>query len=155
MKKALLLSLIFIGIDQITKHYAIERLTVEWFIIGDWLSFVLQYNEGIAFSISLFNSFIVPLIVFLIVGGTYLAWRYLDWNNAWYRLSFSCIFGGACGNLIDRIHIGQVVDFIKIGWWPVFNVADALICSGVMIIMLLEFKDQFRASSKASNSLQP
>tara|TARA_B100001245_G_C22631712_1_gene311142 strand:+ start:92 stop:280 length:189 start_codon:yes stop_codon:yes gene_type:complete len=47
------------------------------------------------------------------------------------------ILGGAVGNLIDRIRLGTVVDFIDVGWWPVFNIADSSIVSGIGILIVL------------------
>jgi signal peptidase II len=65
------------------------------------------------------------------------------------QISLSMIFSGAVGNLIDRVRIGEVIDFLDAHWyrhhWPAFNVADSLICVGVMLLavdMVLEEKRQ-------------
>lgn len=138
MKRAIALSIFFIICDQVTKYLALITLQSEYFLLGSWLSFHLQFNKGIAFSIHYFNDYIVLLIGFLIVTGTYLAYRYLDFKKTSYALSFSCIFAGACGNFLDRLMYGHVIDFIKVGWWPVFNIADSLISLGVIICIAEE-----------------
>ena len=53
-------------------------------------------------------------------------------------LSTGLIAGGALGNLIDRYFYGFVIDFIDLGWWPVFNLADsAIVCGGVLLLILV------------------
>ena len=51
------------------------------------------------------------------------------------RISLGLIIGGAFGNLIDRIRDGGVVDFISVGWWPAFNIADSAISIGIVILI--------------------
>ena len=55
-------------------------------------------------------------------------------------LGFGLIIGGALGNIVDRFDDGHVTDFIQIGWWPLFNIADSCISIGVIILLLLELK---------------
>jgi signal peptidase II len=55
----------------------------------------------------------------------------------WYRLSIGLIVGGALGNLVDRLKDGAVVDFISVGWWPAFNVADSSISVGMVLLVLI------------------
>jgi signal peptidase II len=52
------------------------------------------------------------------------------------QISLGLILGGAFGNVIDRILLGYVVDFIRVGWWPVFNVADSAITVGAAVLAL-------------------
>lgn len=138
MKKSIIIAIVFILIDQLSKWYVLQNIMEEMFLISDWFSIVVRYNEGIAFSISIFNEFITPLVGILIICGSLAAWKYLDWRNSWYLYSFSCILAGACGNFLDRLIHGHVVDFIKIGWWPVFNIADSFITIGVVTILIHE-----------------
>jgi len=53
-----------------------------------------------------------------------------------YRLALGMLLGGAVGNLVDRIRFGAVVDFIDVPWWPTFNVADAAIAAGVVVLVV-------------------
>ena len=52
-------------------------------------------------------------------------------------LTLLLIFGGALGNLIDRIYIGQVVDFIEVGPWPIFNIADVAVILGMIVLIVI------------------
>jgi signal peptidase II len=63
-----------------------------------------------------------------------LYYRYLPTGYWLVRVSLGLQLGGAIGNLLDRIRYGYVVDFVDIGFWPIFNVADAAIVSGVGIL---------------------
>ena len=56
-------------------------------------------------------------------------------NNMFMRISVGLVVGGAFGNLIDRVKDGFVVDFISVGWWPAFNVADSAISVGMTVIL--------------------
>ena len=71
------------------------------------------------------------------------------------RLAIGLQLGGAFGNLLDRIRLGSVIDFIDIGWWPIFNIADSSIVTGIgLLIMVVLFKlddaDQETSSKKES-----
>jgi signal peptidase II len=57
------------------------------------------------------------------------------------QLTLGLILGGAFGNLIDRVRLGYVVDFIQIGWFPIFNVADSAITVGAALLMLQFLRD--------------
>lgn len=100
----------------------------------------LVHNTGIAFG--LFRDqgllfIIVPIIavVILLVYNIYY-YRQTGSLSKLYILGFSLILGGAIGNLIDRLTLGYVIDFIDLRVWPVFNVADSAITIGTIIIIL-------------------
>jgi signal peptidase II len=61
-------------------------------------------------------------------------YRHLPTENIWVRVSLGLQLGGALGNLLDRIPRGYVVDFVDIGFWPIFNVADLSIVLGVTLL---------------------
>lgn len=70
-------------------------------------------------------------------------------NNPWTRAALSIIIGGALGNNIDRIWSGEVVDFIEISPWPIFNVADiALTCGMIMLIIIIFHEKKQHSTSK-------
>jgi len=52
-----------------------------------------------------------------------------------YRLGLGILLGGALGNLIDRVRLGAVVDFIDVPWWPTFNFADVAVVVGVALVV--------------------
>ncbi len=60
------------------------------------------------------------------------------WRSRAFDLAAGAIIGGAAGNTIDRLRRGVVIDFIDVGWWPVFNLADvAIVCGGVAVVLIL------------------
>lgn len=139
MKKIVFLSTFFIAIDQITKYLAETYLQNDIPLYFEWLSFSLHYNTGIAFSIPIPQWILIPFIFLFLGAITFFLRDHIKKHNTWHVIIASCIFAGACGNLIDRIIRGAVVDFIRVGWWPVFNIADSLIFIGASLLILLEF----------------
>jgi len=103
------------------------------------LRFTLVHNTGIAFGFfkdcgAVF--IIIPVILTgLLVYNVYY-YRHSPYLSRIYIVAFSLILGGAIGNLIDRITLGYVIDFIDFRVWPVFNVADSAITIGAAIILL-------------------
>ena len=94
-------------------------------------------NSGGAFGI--FAGQIIPLTLasFVGVGVLLLFYRSHPWPGRLVRLSLGLQLGGAMGNLIDRVRAGAVVDFVDIGRWPIFNVADASIVTGISLLLAL------------------
>ena len=80
------------------------------------------------------------LTLVLIVGLIVYIFRTLDLNRLSVKIMISFILSGALGNLIDRIYLGAVRDFIGIGPWPLFNVADTVIVIGLALLLIHLFK---------------
>ena len=122
--------------DQISKEFI--RL---WMPLGDswpatgFLRIVHGTNTGAAFG--LFAGFTNLLILASILGiAAVLYYFYRQGNNAIaLRISLGLIVGGALGNLFDRVVFGKVVDFISVGWWPSFNIADSAISVGMFLLI--------------------
>ena len=93
-------------------------------------------NTGSAFG--LFAGFTNLLVVASIIGIVFILFVFLKQNNSviWLRLSLGLIVGGALGNLFDRVKDGAVVDFISVGWWPAFNIADSSISVGMCLLLV-------------------
>jgi signal peptidase II len=128
----IIFSLIFI--DQISKIY-FRDFPGKISIIKDWIYFVNAQNKGIAFSMEIPLFVIKAISVFIIFYFIYdLFWK----NNQQNIVSVgkSLIIGGAIGNLIDRVFYGYVTDFIAISNFTIFNLADAFIFSGFILIIL-------------------
>ena len=123
--------------DQVTK--AIIRSSLS---LGDsWpeegiFRIVHGLNTGSAFG--LFAGFTNLLVVASIIGIVFILFVFLKQNNSviWLRLSLGLIVGGALGNLFDRVNAGAVVDFISVGWWPAFNIADSSISVGMCLLLV-------------------
>ena len=129
-----LATLIFV-IDQFTKFLVRDQLMFrESFPADGFLRFTHTHNTGSAFGI--FQDQNTPLIVVSIVGVGILIMIYRSQRvpSSLLRLSLGLQIGGALGNLFDRIRLGHVTDFMDVGTWPVFNVADASIITGLAIL---------------------
>ena len=100
-----------------------------------FLRIVHGTNTGSAFG--LFAGFTNLLILASILGiAAVLYYFYRQGNNAIaLRISLGLIVGGALGNLFDRVVFGKVVDFISVGWWPSFNIADSAISVGMFLLI--------------------
>lgn len=99
-------------------------------------------NTGAAFGLFPGGSPIFTVIA-IIVAGVIIFYNYqLAGKQTLLRLALGLQLGGATGNLIDRLRLGHVTDFLDFGPWPVFNVADASIVAGVVILGFLMFKEE-------------
>ncbi len=74
------------------------------------------------------------IIAVIVIAGIIIFHNQLPTENIWVRISLGLQLGGAMGNLIDRIFRGYVVDFVDIGFWPIFNIADLSIVIGVALL---------------------
>jgi signal peptidase II len=132
---------IVIGLDQWTKalvraNLALEEFWAPWDWLEPYARIVHWKNTGAAFGMlqgfgDVFT--ILAIIVALAILYYFPQVPRGDWP---LRLAMGLQFGGALGNLIDRIAIGWVTDFISIGSFPVFNIADASISTGVAVLVL-------------------
>ena len=138
----IILSIIFLIVDQITKILVVNSLVpgenIE--IIKNIFSIIYTNNTGAAFSILLGKRIFLIVVAVLIIG---VLLYYIKRNKIEKKIdiiALSFVIGGSLGNLIDRIVRGYVIDFIsiKIGNYnfPIFNVADALIVVGVILLLL-------------------
>jgi signal peptidase II len=129
---ALVLAAAVVAADQLTKWLVraeADRLPVRW-ILG--LRIDLTYNSGISFSRFAGAGSVVVVLVAAVAVGVTVA---LVLAPPRYRPILGVILGGAVGNLIDRVHFhGSVADFIGFYGWPSFNVADAAIVVGTIIL---------------------
>ncbi|MDI6782804.1 MAG: signal peptidase II [bacterium] len=127
--------------------------------LGSFLDIVYITNPGAAFGIFPDQRWVfIAISIIAIVGILFYVWRYKQNIPRWSNIGFSLIFGGAIGNLIDRLVRVEVVDFIDVHigryHWPAFNVADSAICVGVGLIILELFrksKIRFKRTNADSN----
>ena len=128
--------LIALILDQLTKWQVIENLSVgeSWPTTG-FLRFTHAWNTGTAFS--LFQGQGVILTWVSLVAVVVLTWIYRSIDDPpWLlRIAFGLQFGGAVGNIVDRVRIGHVTDFIDVGPWPIFNIADSSIVIGIGLMI--------------------
>jgi signal peptidase II len=151
--------------DQLTKYLVLEK-----FRLGETIPLVLGFfnltyirNTGAAFGLLAQASpefripfFVaVPLIALIAVAYIF---KKIDDRDHMLSVSLSLVIGGAIGNLIDRLRMGYVVDFLDFHWgygyhFPAFNIADSAICVGVAILLLdLVFEKQAPSEVKTHAS---
>ena len=129
-----LAALIFV-IDQFSKFLVQDQLSLrESFPADGFFRFTHTFNTGSAFGI--FQDQNTPLILVSFLGIVILIMIYRSQRmpTGLLRLSLGLQIGGALGNLVDRLRLGHVTDFVDVGTWPVFNVADASIITGLVIL---------------------
>ena len=103
-------------------------------LVPGWLAFAYTCNKGAAFGL-LANETLLFVLIALVISGVLVAYvRFLPAHRPWLRLSLGLQLGGALGNLLDRLRQGYVVDFIAVKAWPGFNIADACVVVGVLIL---------------------
>ena len=136
-----------VALDQVSKALAVSLLDpgASVRVVPGVLSFTYTTNTGAAFGLLRGNSQLIFMAA-LLVTVLLLAWFFLAGESLgpWTFVGLALITGGAVGNLADRLFRGNVVDFLDLGWWPVFNVADAAIVAGVIIVLLSYGRELFR-----------
>ncbi len=132
-------------LDQVSKGYIHEtfRLHESRVILNDFFSLTYLRNPGAAFGIFADQSPLFRSIFFFgisVIALVFLTVLFLKREDLWGQVSISLLFGGALGNLIDRIRLGEVIDFLDfyLGHyhWPAFNVADSAITVGVGFLIV-------------------
>jgi signal peptidase II len=135
---------ILLVFDQVTKAWAeahLDLLTPRP-LIGDVLQLNLLYNSGAAWGMGSGATPIVTVLQFLIAAGV-VVFAIRSVRSRWYAVALGLVLGGALGNIHDRLlrppspFHGEVVDFLMLPHWPVFNVADAAVVAGAVLIVLL------------------
>ncbi|BBY15574.1 signal peptidase II [Mycolicibacterium litorale] len=134
---------VILVLDIVTKVLAVRLLTPGQpvSIIGDTVTWTLVRNSGAAFSMATGYTWVLTLVATGVVIG--IVWMGRRLVSPWWAIGLGLILGGAMGNLIDRFFRspgplrGHVVDFLSIGWWPVFNVADPSVVGGAILLVVL------------------
>lgn len=148
-KKTVLLIVVLglvIASDQITKHYISSAFQIHESreVIPDFFHITFIKNKGAAFGFlsGSDSSLVIPFFISItIIALAVLFWLFFKTplENRFAILGLSLLLGGALGNFIDRIFLGEVVDFLDFHWyeyhWPAFNIADSSITIGVSLLL--------------------
>lgn len=133
-----LVILIGIGLDQLSKYLAATYIKSEITVIGRLLHFDYVENRGAAWGMLKDHRWVFMLVssVAIIAFAVYLFGFKVP--NKLYGVSVALVISGGIGNMIDRIALGYVVDFLKFAFinFPVFNIADSLVCIGAGLLIL-------------------
>ncbi|MDY0162658.1 signal peptidase II [Desulfobotulus sp.] len=133
-------------LDQVTKHFVHTGMVYGSAIpiIPGFFDLTHVHNPGGAFGFLAGQNALIRKIVFLFVSGLATLMILFFYHRTpqaflWLRTGLALIFGGAVGNMVDRIRFGYVIDFFDVYWkgwhWPAFNVADSAICIGMTIFV--------------------
>jgi signal peptidase II len=157
--RMLWISLLVITLDQITKQLALAWLSLHQAVnVIPGFDWYLTYNRGAAFS------FLAQAggwqrwfftITTIVISTVILFWiKRVPPEDKFTSVSLCLILGGAIGNLIDRIYLGYVIDYIQV-WlgsypWPAFNIADAAISVGAVALILSSFVNSEKPTGKDS-----
>jgi signal peptidase II len=139
----LAIAAVVLVLDIVTKVLAVRLLTPGQpvSIVGDTITWTLVRNSGAAFSMATGYTWVLTLVATGVVIG--IIWMGRRLVSPWWAIGLGMILGGAMGNLVDRFFRspgplrGHVVDFLSIGWWPVFNVADPSVVGGAILLVAL------------------
>lgn len=148
-KQKVFIGLFVLIIDQILKGI-IETLTKSYVIIDKVFSIKYVTNTGAAFSLfenNIFMLILISLFILILVYNLSFSFKSNKINN----LTFGLLYGGILGNLIDRVFHGYVRDFISIGKFPVFNIADIAIVTGIILLIFTSIKGELKSKSGDSN----
>jgi signal peptidase II len=137
----LTISPLIIIVDQVSKYFVRSNLALgeswaPWQSIMPFARIVHWYNTGVAFGFFQDQNLVFASFSALIAFGIIWFFPKITQDEKILRFALAMQLGGAMGNLIDRLTIGHVIDFVSIGNFAVFNVADGSISIGVAIMVL-------------------
>lgn len=144
MRRWLWIPAVVTVVDQITKLLALAYLKAGDITVTPFFNLALAFNTGAAFSFlanagGWQNLFFVGVAIVVSIVILMMA-RRLGASDGQVMVGLMLVLGGAIGNVIDRVRLGYVVDFIDLhyrGWhWPTFNVADSAITVGAVLLVL-------------------
>lgn len=129
---------IVIAVDQVVKALVTAKLSggTRVDVLGGLLTLDYTENRGAAFGVFQSGGWLFVTVALLVAAAILLYYPRFQLGGMPGRLGLGLILGGAVGNLVDRIRLGYVVDFVDLHWWPVFNVADSAIVVGVIVLSL-------------------
>ena len=156
MLKWIWLAVVVVILDQLTKYIASTSLEMyQPIAVMPMFNWTLMHNPGAAFSFlhdaGGWQRWFFAVIA-IVVSAFIVFWiKRLEQHEKWQAIALALILGGAIGNVIDRIWLGYVVDFIEVyyqqWYWPAFNIADSAISIGVAMIIIDSVRE-YRAERK-------
>jgi len=147
---------IVVALDQWTKWLVRVNLPFQGTWLPQWLEWlspyarvVHWYNSGAAFGMFQNGNLVFTILAFVVIIAILYYFPQVEADDWTLRLAMGLQLGGAAGNLVDRLFMGKVTDFISVGAFPVFNVADSSITVGVIVLLLgVWFKERHERTKK-------
>ncbi len=158
-----IVALMVVALDQATKEIVLRVLgyAQEKVIIPGFFKFVHWGNTGAAWSLFRGNNDLLAVVALIALVALFFSRHHFDFQTPLGHLAFGLICGGIIGNLIDRVRVKHVIDFIyfymqqrggtTVGF-PAFNIADSAICTGVGLIFLLTWRNEHGPEPAASDA---
>jgi len=156
-RRIALIAMVVVALDQLTKQLVLRflpQIGQERVVIDGFFRFVHWGNTGAAWSLFRGNNEFLAGVAVLALLILFLSRHHFDSRTLLSQIAFGLIFGGIVGNLIDRLWVGHVIDFIyfyvqqrggaEMGF-PAFNVADSAICTGVGLVFLITWRSEHKA----------
>lgn len=154
-----------VGLDQLTKEIMRRNLAFQeawspWEWLAPYARIVHWRNTGAAFGMFQNGNLVFTILAFIVSGLILYYFPRLPREEKLLRFALSLQLGGAVGNLIDRLTQGYVTDFVSVGSFPVFNVADSCISIGaVLLVFSVWLKERHHSGeenqAEAVHSVQP
>lgn len=142
-----IVALVVIAVDQLVKWVIVEWLGRaatghRWELAGRFVAFEYVENTGAAFGMFAGRGWLISVLAIVVAALFVVLLASELKGNSVAQVAIGMILGGAAGNLIDRLRLGYVIDFIAIGTWPKFNIADSSITLGVAVMVLTLLRDE-------------
>jgi signal peptidase II len=157
-RRIVAIALVVIALDQLTKQIVLRMVpyTQQRIVIDGFFKLVHWGNTGAAWSIFQGNNALLAVVALVALVVLFLSRHHFDSRTGLGQVAFGLIIGGIVGNLIDRLLVEHVIDFLyfyieqrgggEIGF-PAFNIADSAICTGVGLVFLMTWKSEHGAAA--------
>lgn len=146
-----------VALDQWTKWLVRANLPFQATWLPEWLQSLSPYarivhwnNSGAAFGSFQNGNTVFSLLAVLVIAAILYYYPRVEKDDWTLHAAMGLQLGGAAGNLIDRLSMGRVTDFISIGSFPVFNIADSAISVGVVVLLLGVWLKERKAKGEVS-----
>jgi len=127
-----------VAADQVTKALVRANLSIHESVPEEGLFRITHTtNTGAVFGVFSDQTVIMTIASFVGVGILLFFYHSHTGPERLVRLSLGLLLGGAVGNLVDRVRLGRVTDFIDVGAWPIFNLADSAIVTGIAVLVVV------------------
>jgi len=146
-----LIALVVISLDQLTKRAVQQNLALGEALLvfppWEFVRIVHWVNTGAAFGMFQGGNAVLIGLTVAITLAILIYYQTLPEDHLFQRICLALIVGGSIGNLIDRLTLGYVVDFVAVGRFPVFNLADSCVTVSVILLLISTIIEERKAQS--------